>query len=102
MSYDLFNNGFSRIMAHAKAAKVTNRAISFAEAIAAARDKDDVKTLDMLSKIRAMASRTPFSVPSDKTIDPVTLQRELVAAGMDVEDRLSLKTMLLRARLLEP
>jgi hypothetical protein len=100
MSYDLFNNGFSRIMAHAKAAKVTNRAISFAEAIAAARDKDDVKTLDMLSKIRAMASRTPFSVPSDKTIDPVTLQREI--GHLDVETRLEIKTILLRAKLLEP
>jgi hypothetical protein len=87
-------------MAHAKAAKVTNRAISFAEAIAAARDKDDVKTLDMLSKIRAMASRTPFSVPSDKTIDPVTLQREI--GHLDVETRLEIKTILLRAKLLEP
>jgi hypothetical protein len=86
--------------AAAKAAKISAKALTFSEAIKAAAD--NVAALDMLSKIRAMASRIPFSVPADTHIDPVKLQQEIVAAGMDVEDRLHLKTLLLRARLLEP
>jgi ribulose 1,5-bisphosphate synthetase/thiazole synthase len=101
-SIDATNVGFARMTAAAKAAKVAARAVTFGEAIAAAKASDDVRALDMLSKIRAMASRIPFTVPADTHIDPVKLQNEIVAAGMDVEDRLSLKTMLLRAKLLEP
>jgi hypothetical protein len=97
-SIDATNVGFARMTAAAKAAKISAKALTFTEAIKAAAD--DVSALNLLSKVRAMASRTPFTVPSDKTIDPVTLQREI--GHLDVESRLEIKTLLLRSRLLEP
>jgi hypothetical protein len=44
---DTTNSGFARMMAHAKSAKISARAITFSEAIAAAKDRDDVKSLDL-------------------------------------------------------